>query len=101
MEIKFSTSKLEALCQGDKKIEIKSWLHSEIIRAYRKAIYFLSSAESKLDIKGIWGYNLEKYKDHWSMRLNDKRRLEIDFINWGIQVIDILQISNHYWNYFR
>ena len=30
------------------------------------------------------------------MRLNEKRRLEIEFVDGVIQVVDVLQISNHY-----
>ena len=101
MEIKFSTSKLEAVYLWDEKEVIKSWLHPYVIKAYRKAIYFLSNATSMLDIREYRWYNLEKYKDHRSMRLNEKRRLEIEFVDGVIQVVDVLQISNHYWKAFK
>lgn len=99
MQINFSTSRLELLYLGDEKEVLRARLDFTILKAYRKAIFFLSNTVSFPEIWKVRGYNLEKIDDHWSIRLNDQRRLEIKFTkekDREIQVVDILQISNHY-----
>jgi len=79
MQINFSTSRLELLYLGDKKEVLRAKLDFIILKAYRKAIFFLSNTVSFPEIWKVRGYNLEKIDDHWSIRLNDQRRLEIEF----------------------
>ena len=101
MRIKFTTTLLKNLYEEDPKTVIKSWLQPEIIDAYWDAIEALEEAETKREIYNVRWYNLEKIGDHWSMRLNNKRRVEIDFEDWYVKVVAILRISNHYWNKIR
>lgn len=102
MQINFSTSRLELLYLGDEKEVLRAKLDFTILKSYRKAIFFLSNTVSFPEIWKVRGYNLEKIDNHWSIRLNDQRRLEIEFTkDWEIQVVDILQISNHYWEKIR
>ncbi len=96
MQINFSTSRLELLYLGDEKEVLRAKLDFIIPKAYRKAIYFLRNTVSFPEIWKVRGYNLERIDDHWRIRLNDQRRLEIEFKDREVQVVDILQISNHY-----
>ena len=79
MQINFSTSRLELLYLGDEKEVLRAKLDFTILKSYRKAIFFLSNTVSFPAIWKVSGYNLEKIDDHWSIRLNDQRRLEIEF----------------------
>ncbi len=97
MQINFTTSTLEALYFWEKKEVLRAKLSLPILKKYRKAILDLYNATSFPEIWKIRSYNLEKVEDHWSMKLNDQRRLEIEFSkDWETNVVDILQISNHY-----
>ena len=101
MKIKFSTSTLEKLYLGDEEVIINKKIPFSIVKSYIETVDFLSVIKHSLEIRQVRWYNLEKIWDHRSMRLNQKRRLEVKFEKWVIQVVDILQISNHYWNKIR
>ncbi|MDO4713354.1 MAG: hypothetical protein Q4B28_01550 [bacterium] len=98
MQIKFSTSRLELLALGDRQEEIRAKLSLPILKKYRQVLVFISAPDTTfLSLWNKKSFNLEKIQDHWSIRLNDQRRLEIAFgKNGEILVVDILQISNHY-----
>ncbi|MBQ7074389.1 hypothetical protein IJM86_05080 [bacterium] len=101
MKVKFTTPLLEGLYNEDEKAIKKSKLSKQVITLYLKKINALEEACSLSDLWKCNGNNLEKIGDHRSIRLNDKRRVEIDFEDGYIKVVDILRISNHYGNKIR
>ena len=79
MQINFSTSLLEKLYFCDDRAIRKTGLPLYICDSHCELIDFLKKSEKLSDIWKFNGFNLEKYEDHRSMRLNDKWRVHIDF----------------------
>jgi len=99
MKVKFSTKQLEEVFNNQEVI--KSKLPLAVVKSYCKAVAFIKATDSIISIYRSTWYHLEKYNGHYSMRLNEQWRLEIEIIKDELQVISILQISNHYKQIFR
>lgn len=97
MKRKFHDLRLEAIYLGTKREN----LHPEVIRIFRRRIRYIALAPSFSDIaNNPWLY-LEKLKGdrkgQYSIRLNKQRRLILELLDdWGVQVLDILELSKHY-----
>ena len=79
MRIEFADAKLERLATD---IRYTHGLGPEVVRAYRKALGFLSQCRDERDIRLIRGYRfkqLERERAHQSsIRLNDQFRLILE-----------------------
>ena len=79
MRLEFADSKLERLAVD---ASFTHGLGPEIVRAYRKAVGFLSQCVDERDIRAIRGYRfkqLEGKRSHqYSLRLNDQWRLILE-----------------------
>ena len=97
MKRQFHDSRLEAIYLGTKR----ETFHPEVIRLFRRRIRYIDLAPSFSDIaNNPWLY-LEKLrgdrKGLYSIRLNKQRRLIFELLDgWGVQVLDILELSKHY-----
>lgn len=72
----------------------KKKLNKNILYKYIDLINFIKSAENINELSKISSLNIEKYKKHWSARINQQYRLEFDFEKPN--TIVILKISKHY-----
>lgn len=97
MKRQFHDSRLEAIYLGTKRENF----HPEVIGTFRRRIRYIDLAPSFSDIaNNPWLY-LEKLrgdrKGQYSIRLNKQRRLIFELLDgWGVQVLDILELSKHY-----
>lgn len=49
------------------------------------------------DLRELKGLHYEKYEDHYSIRINDQRRIEFEVDEVGnVTIINILDANNHY-----
>ena len=74
----------------------KQRFSEDIIKRYKDKIEFIIEAENINALSKMRSLNLEKYEDHWSIRINRQYRIEFDFIKPN--KIVILKISKHYEN---
>ena len=68
----------------------------DILKRFRDKVNFMIGVESIMELSKLKSLNIEKYKDHWSARINIQYRIEFDFIKPNTLVI--LKISKHYEN---
>ena len=72
----------------------------EVILAFYKKIQIIKNAKDERDLRNLKSNHFEKlkgYKNRYSIRLNDKYRLEFLIENENrIKIIIIKEISNHY-----
>jgi len=80
MRLEFADAKLEQLAADPKYTH---GLGPEIVKAFRKAVGFLSQCADERDIRAIRGYRFKqlegKRRHQWSLRLNDQWRLILEF----------------------
>ncbi len=91
MKVVFGNKKLLDIYlypQKNKKID------KNILHKYIDLINFIKSANDINSLSKISSLNTEKYKKHWSARINKQYRLEFDFEKPN--TIIILKISKHY-----
>jgi plasmid maintenance system killer protein len=91
MEVIFKTEELYLLYEGKQK---KTKFSSNIIKQYVKKIRLIKDAENLSQLSLINSLNVEKFEEHYSLRLNDQYRLEFNFIKPN--TVEILKISKHY-----
>ena len=72
----------------------KKKLDKNILYKYIDLINFIKSANNINILSKMSSLNIEKYKKHWSARINKQYRLEFDFEKPN--TIIILKISKHY-----
>ena len=94
MEIEFKTDEFLSFYTGN--YSGKQKFSADIIKRYKDKIEFIIEAENINALSKIRSLNVEKYEDHWSIRINRQYRIEFDFIKPNTVVIS--KISKHYEN---
>jgi len=96
MEIYFEDEYLADLYEG--KAKGKPKYQSTLIKAYIKTISKLRASVSLEDIKQFRSLNFEKLinTDLYSVRVNDKYRIEFKIEKKEIVILGIIRLSNHY-----
>jgi plasmid maintenance system killer protein len=95
VKLKFKHESMELLYR-DKDYQDRR-LPNELRRAYIKKCFILETLENIQDLKNYRGLNFEHYKDHYSIRVNNQRRIEFDYDSYkNITIIEVLDITNHY-----
>lgn len=71
-----------------------------IINAFFKKIQIIKNAKNENDLRALKSNHFEKLKGktgQYSMRLNDKFRLIVEFLeNGSCKIVLVKEISNHY-----
>jgi plasmid maintenance system killer protein len=76
-------------------------LPPQVLRKFYMRIQTLEATERVADLLADKGMHFERYKDRYSIRLNDQYRLEFD-VGWldadqtQLGIVDILDVSAHY-----
>jgi len=98
MIIKFNNDALERIFSGE-EVSGKQEFSSPVIRSFKKTILLLEKIEN---VSAIWQYkglNFKKYKDFYSVRVNDKYRLLLTVEGEEIihaETLIIEELTNHY-----
>lgn len=92
MEIKFTTVELLNYYTGN--YSGKQKFPTDILIRFKDKIDFMMAAQSIVELSKMRSLNIEKIGTHWSARVNEKYRIEFDFIKPNTLLI--LKISNHY-----
>ncbi|MBW8050606.1 MAG: hypothetical protein FVQ77_09770 [Cytophagales bacterium] len=92
MEIEFGTKDLRAYFEC--KYSGKQPFSENIIEGYRKVATIMIKVNNIVMLSQYRSLNVEKYKEHWSARINDQFRVEFDFIKPN--TIHLIKISKHY-----
>lgn len=104
MIVVFEQQYLSDLYEKGKSEDKKNRYQPDIIRRYQKCIKFMMAASNISALAKIHSLNIEKLsgdkKNVWSARVNDKYRIEFDYIETGvtpqIAICYIKELSNHY-----
>jgi plasmid maintenance system killer protein len=76
-------------------------LPPQVVKKYFMRIQQLEAAKTVADLLADTGMKFEAYKDHYSVRLNQQYRMELD-VEWQdenqmvLRVVDIFEVSPHY-----
>lgn len=100
MKIKFKNQKLEIVYLSKSRTQ-KYPLQPDVLINFVEAIEDLENATDLSQIKNRRGFNFEKYRDYYSIRISRKYRLEFDIeyadeFQTTVDSIVILELSNHY-----
>ena len=101
MIIKFTESYLEELA-ADKPLLGKQQFPDEVIKAYKRRIFQIKSANSTHDLRNNKSLHYEKLKEKryagkYSIRLNIAYRVIFGINKLGnCEILSIEEISNHY-----
>jgi len=98
LEVHIDDKELEKLYVSGKSKKLK--LSANVVNKYFAAIEYIDAAHNIYDLWNNPSLNFEKYKQHYSIRLTRKFRLEME-INWTNQdktigEFHLFAISNHY-----
>lgn len=96
MEIIFENEYLSDLYEG--KAKGKPKYQSTVVKAYIKTINSLKAADLLDDLKRLHSLNFEKLvnTDLYSVRVNNKYRIEFKIYQKEIVILGIVKLSNHY-----
>jgi proteic killer suppression protein len=103
MVIKFNNRYLEALAKGEEKG--KQRYSAEVVTMFKKRLKMIGLAKDSNDLRAFKSLHFEllqgeKKGRHYSIRINDKYRLEFSIEkNKGIiieEIVIIEHLSNHY-----
>ena len=92
MEIEFKTQELLDYFQC--RYSGKQPFSDMVLEGFRSVVTKMIEAENIVILSKFRSLNIEKYKDHWSARINKQFRIEFEFIKPN--TIFILKISKHY-----
>lgn len=98
MRIRFADPKLQRLATEKR---FTNGLGPDLVKAFRKAVGFLTQCVDERDIRGIPGYRFKKLAgdrdDQWSMRLNDQFRLIVQLkADEDGKLIVVLQVLDYH-----
>ena len=88
MEIKFISSELLDFFTGS--YSGKQKFSQDIITRYKDKIAFIIQATNLNELSKMRSMNIEKYKSHWSARINRQYRIEFEFIKPNTKNIETL-----------
>lgn len=95
MKLTFKCKELELLYR-DREYRHRKMPY-EIQKSYALKCDFLECAESLYDIYARTSLHFEKYEDHYSIRITQQWRIELDIDTVGnVTILNILDANNHY-----
>ena len=95
MKLKFRCEELELLYR-DRNYRHRKMPYS-IQKSYAMKCDFLECAETLQDIYARTSFHFEKYQDHYSIRITQQWRIELDIDKvWNVTILNILDANNHY-----
>ena len=95
MKLTFKCKELELLYR-DREYRHRKMPY-EIQKSYALKCDFLECAESLHDIYARTSLHFEKYEDHYSIRITQQWRIELDIDTVGnVTILNILDANNHY-----
>lgn len=98
MQIDFDNQALRELYEKGRHRKYR--LPTDIVDKFIHRISQLNDAESIHDLMSLKSLHFKKYKEHYSIRVNDKYRIEfqIQFTDASKTIgrITILDVNNHY-----
>lgn len=72
-------------------------LPENLRRNYVKCCLTLETTPSIKNLTALTWLNFEHYEDHYSIRVNQQRRIEFDYSTSGeIIIFNIFDVNNHY-----
>ena len=90
MKLTFKCKELELLYRD------REYRHRKMPYSIQKS-YAIECAESLYDIYARTSLHFEKYEDHYSIRITQQWRIELDIDTVGnVTILNILDANNHY-----